>query len=72
MSDVRLNTFKCPKCGADIKFNRGDEYATCEFCGTMVQVPKREITNKQLIMYGIMAVLLLGFMLFDLLIIALT
>ncbi len=54
MSDVRLSTFKCPKCGADIKFKRGDQYATCEFCNTMVQVPKREITTKELIAFGMM------------------
>ena len=46
MSDVNLNTFKCPKCGADIKFNKGDEYTTCEFCGTTVQIPKTAMSDK--------------------------
>ncbi len=35
MADV-----KCTKCGAPIKFDSGDKFAKCEYCGTQIYIDK--------------------------------
>ena len=45
MSDVKLNTFKCPKCGATIYIKRGERNAVCEYCGTSVDIPEDKFNS---------------------------
>ena len=37
---------KCKMCGGDIRFNPGDTYGTCEYCGSTSTIPKAEDEGK--------------------------
>jgi DNA-directed RNA polymerase subunit RPC12/RpoP len=35
-----MTEVKCTKCGAPIKFDTGDKFARCEYCGTQIYIDK--------------------------------
>ena len=58
MNNLLVGEMKCPNCGAKIKIT-GNEYETCEYCGSQVKPP----LSKYLIISVAMFVFVMIFML---------
>ncbi|MCT4614301.1 MAG: hypothetical protein N4A49_05445 [Marinifilaceae bacterium] len=40
--ELKIGTFKCTDCGADLKYKPGTEYLNCEYCGANNEIPHLE------------------------------
>lgn len=49
MSDIKLDTYKCPKCCATIIIPKGRDEAICEYCGSLVKKPEKKLTTAEII-----------------------
>ncbi|MGE0076724.1 MAG: hypothetical protein AB7S48_02590 [Bacteroidales bacterium] len=49
--ELKVGTFACTSCGADLKYKPGTDYLTCEYCGANNEIPHIDEDIKELDFY---------------------
>lgn len=54
-NEVAVGKIACTSCGADLKYKSGTDQLTCEYCGTLVEIPKSDVEIEELDFHAFLA-----------------